>query len=121
MPDPEQPVPSYEQLELGLFPDDYAQVSLFGEMPELALFWAVKGEALYRIVLAAPEGWDDEADLCTWHGAVEVRVPVQRTLTWPLEDVSDSVDVYVEEDDLDDEIQPKRRREDGEEEAPVGA
>jgi hypothetical protein len=117
MPDPEQPVPSTDQLEL--FPsDDYVDMSLFGEVPELALFWAVEGEALYRAVLAAPAGWDDETQLCNWYGAVELQAPSIRTLNWPLADIADSRQVNeIEEDDLDDEVQRIPRPED-EEEAP---
>jgi hypothetical protein len=121
MPDPEPLVPSPEQLELDLFPDGYAKVSLVGELPELGLFWEVRGEALYRLVLAAPAGWDDDADLRNWHGAAEVHIPAQRTLAWPLDDVSDGTGAYADEDDLDDQVQPKRRPEAGEEEAPGGA
>jgi len=82
LPDPEQRVPDAEQLELE-FPDDYAENSLYGQVPELALLWAVKGEALYRLVLAAPVGFDDEVSLSTWYGAVEIRPPATRTLLWP--------------------------------------
>jgi hypothetical protein len=113
MPDPEQPVPADEQLEL--FPDDYAEVSLFGEIPELALFWAVKGEALYRAVLAAPAGWEDEVSLTTWHGAVELHTPAVRTLIRPTASTSASGAAVA--DDLDDLIVPQLGPED-EEEAP---
>lgn len=113
MPDPEQPVPADDQLEL--FPDEYADVSLFGEVPELALFWAVKGEALYRAVLAAPAGWDDEASLCTWYGAVELHASAVRTLVWPSTGTTGGGAAMV--DDLDDLIVPQLRPKD-EEEAP---
>jgi hypothetical protein len=113
MPDPEQRVPAQEQLELELFPDGYADVSIFGAMPELALFWAVKGEALYRVVLAAPEGWDDEASLSTWYGAVELHAPAVRTLVWPDPAAANSIraDGATVADDLDDLIVPQRPEE----------
>ena len=103
MPDSEQPVSADEQLEL--FPDDYTEVSLFGEIPELALFWAVKGEALYRAVLAAPAGWEDEVSLTTWYGAVELHAPAVRTLIWPITGTSDGGAAAA--DDLDDLIVPQ--------------
>jgi hypothetical protein len=102
MPDPEQPVPADDQLELD-FPDDYAATSLYGQVPELALFWAVKGEALYRVVLAAPAGWDDEASLSTWYGAAEVHAPAVRTLVWPLSD-QPTAPGPRDQDDLDDVV-----------------
>ena len=107
-PDPEQWVPQEEQLELDL-PDDYAGSSLYGQVPELALFWAVKGEALYRVILAAPLGWDDEVSLSTWHAAAEVGTcgtlvgvppPDRPTGTEPPEDddLEDLIDLQREDD-----------------------
>jgi hypothetical protein len=109
LPDPEQRVPDADQLELE-FPDDYADNSLFGPVPELALFWAVKGEALYRVILAAPMGWE-EGLLSTWYGAVELHPPLVRTLVRPssrrpgagMGDRSDKTD------DMDDLIRPTQK------------
>ncbi len=116
LPDPEQRVLRDDQLELDL-PEDYAETSLFGQVPELALFWAVKGEALYRVILAAPVGWDDEASLTTWYGAVEVRAPEVRTLIRP-SPASPPAVTPVEIDDLDDVIQRQPELHDKDEEAP---
>jgi hypothetical protein len=121
LPDPEQPVPDEDQLELE-FPDDYADNSLLGQVPDLALFWAVKGEALYRVVLAAPAGWDDEASLCTWYGAVEVHAPAVRTLLWPVPGMptTSAKRPVSQPDDLADLIHPLDKQ-DTEEEAPGDA
>lgn len=109
LPDPELRAPDADQLELE-FPGDYADTSLFGQVPELALFWAVKGEALYRVILAAPEGWDDEASLSSWFGAVEVHAPAIRTLAWPPPDRPIKVVARAEDtDDLDDVIHPQQK------------
>jgi hypothetical protein len=105
--DPEQPVPLESEPEL--FPVDYtSRWSLFGEMVDLALFWVVEGEALYRAVLAAPAGWDDDTSLCTWYGAVELHAPAARTLVWPLPDTNE-VSSTADADDLDDVILPQAR------------
>jgi hypothetical protein len=117
-PDPEQPVPQEEQLELDL-PDDYASNSLYGQVPELALFWAVKGEALYRVILAAPFGWDDEVSLSTWYGAVEVPAPAEPSLVWPPPDRPTRAE-SPEDDDLEDLIQ-RQDDDDRPEEAPGDA
>jgi hypothetical protein len=117
MPDAEQPVPPVGDDE-ALFPDDYAVMSLFGEVPELALFWSAQGEALYRVVLAAPAGWDDDASLRAWYGAVELRSPAVRTLAWPPADTDASG--TTDADDLDDVVRPQPRP-GGEEEAPGDA
>jgi hypothetical protein len=101
-PDPEQRVPQEEQLELDL-PDDYASSSLYGQVPELALFWAVKGEALYRVILAASLGWDDEVSLSTWHAAAEVSAPAEPSLAWPPPDRPTGTEP-PEDDDLEDLI-----------------
>jgi hypothetical protein len=124
--DPEQPVPTPELLGLEMdLPDDYAEESLFGPLPQLALFWAVKGEALYRVVLAAPVGWDDETSLRTWHAAVDIAAPAVRRLpllrpvpsrpTWTTITVN-----LTNQDDLDDLILPQDEP-DTEEEAPGDA
>ena len=122
LPDPEQRVPVEEQLELE-FPDSYADTSLFGQVPELALFWAVKGEALYRVILAAPMGWDDETSLSTWYGAVEVHPPAVRTLLQPPPGMSTKAtrSEAVQVDDLDGEVLPLVKPEDEEKETPGDA
>lgn len=122
LPDPEQQVPGEDQLELEL-PDDYAENSLFGEVPELALLWAVKGEALYRLVLAAPVGFEDEISLSTWYGAVEIRPPATRTLIWPPlgAPVPASHRVTADTDDMDDLIQRQVKPEEEEKELPGDA
>jgi hypothetical protein len=118
LPDSELRVAGEDQLELE-FPDDYADTSLFGEVPELALFWAVKGDALYRVILAAPVGWEDEASLSTWYGAVELHAPAVRTLIWPPpgRPTRATPDDADKADDLDDLIVPQPKP-DTEEEAP---
>jgi hypothetical protein len=109
MPDPETPVPLGDQLEL---PFDYAEETIFGPFAELALLWAVKGDALYRVVLAAPDGWDDPVCLSTWHGAVEVPLPATRRLTWTTLQVDQR---QIDTDDLDDAVGPRVQRTDREE------
>jgi hypothetical protein len=106
-PNPEQLVTDDDQLELE-FPDDYANNSLYGQVPELALFWAVKGEALYKVILAAPMGWESAHELSTWYGWVEIHAPAVRTLNWPLPDVMTrgATSQPVELDDLDDAVEP---------------
>jgi hypothetical protein len=122
LPDPEQPVPTDEQLELQ-YPDDWANTSLFGQVPELALFWAVKGEALYRVILAAPVGWEDEASLTTWYGAVEIKAPAVRTLLWPLpgKPTRPAQAAMSQPDDLDDVIRPQVKPDTEEDEVPGNA
>lgn len=75
-------------------------------------FWDVQGDALYRAVLACPEGWDD-AVMRRWHGAVELRPPAVRTLVSPFSGPAGTAASAFEEDDLDDAIRPKRRPGDG--------
>jgi hypothetical protein len=106
LPDPEQWVPDEDQLELE-FPDNYADNSLFGQVPELGLFWAVKGEALYRAILAAPMGWE-EGLLSTWYGAVELHPPKVRTLVRPSpkRPAVGEADGSYKTDDMDDLIRP---------------
>jgi hypothetical protein len=116
MPDPELPVPDPNQLELDLGPMEVADEGLFGELPELALFWAVQGEALYRAVLALPAGWDDVTQLSTWYGAVELSAPAVRTLAWPIPGIADGSErADVEADDLDDVVERRVRHEDDKE------
>jgi hypothetical protein len=131
LPNQEQGITDDDQLELE-FPDDYVENSLFGQVPELALFWVVRGEALYKVILAAPVGWDSVPLLSTWYGWVEIHAPAVRTLTWPLpgmlpqggasvsvalDDLDDAVEPL---DDLDDAVEPLFNP-DGEEEAPGNA
>lgn len=123
LPDPELPVPCMGLgLDLGL-PDDYAEISLWGPLPELALFWAVKGEALYRVVLAAPVGWDEPL-LTTWYAAVEIQAPAVRRLPLlqppPSGSSRPTEDTISQPDDLDDLILPQEKP-DTDEEAPGDA
>lgn len=122
LPNPEQQVPGAEQLELE-FPEDYAENSLYGQVPELALLWAVKGEALYRLVLAAPEGFDDEDSLSAWYGAVEIRPPATRTLIWPPPGAPTPTPPRGpnDADDLDDLIQRQVHPDEEDDEAPGDA
>jgi hypothetical protein len=120
-PNPDQLVTDDEQLELE-FPDDYGDNSLYGQVPELALFWIVKGEGLYKVILAAPVGWENAQELSTWYGWVEVHAPAVRTLQWPLPGAVPQAgpSQSVELDDLDDAVEPLVNPDD-EEEAPGDA
>ena len=109
MPAPETPVPLGDQLELPL---DYAEETILGPFAELALLWAVKGDALYRVVLAAPDGWEDPVCLSTWHGAVEIPLPANRRLTWTTLQADQRP---VDTDDLDDAVEPRVQKSEREE------
>lgn len=110
MPNPEQPADDV-QLQLPLFGENSPEGGLTDCRPELGLLWAVKGEALYRAVLAHPEGFEDEASLRKWHGAVNLAPPAVRTIVSPLGSWAGAAGFPAgEEEELDEQIRQKPRR-----------
>lgn len=117
MPDPEQAADDV-QLQLPLFAENGPEGGLIDCRPELGLLWAVKGEALYRAVLAHPEGFDDEASLRRWHGAVNLDPPAVRTIVSPLGGWAGAAAFPAGEEELDEQIRQKPRRDGGRESGP---